>query len=317
MIKVRQEVFDTYWKTAAERQEIFYRRLGNNSSSLTADPIFQKFKFCNVFRACDRVSQFLIKEVIYGKEHKEEDLVFRMLLFRLLNRVESWRELESLLGEISLKNFSFSRYDQAFQMIKEKGGVLYGNAFILCATRAFGYEKKHQNHLALLEKVFVKERTVTDLLRADSLQSLFYRLRSLPLIGDFMAYQIAIDFNYSPLFDFSENDFTVAGPGALRGIRKCFIDTDGKKPEEIIQFMVNGQDKEFSRLGLKFRNLFGRPMQAIDCQGWFCETDKYCRVKFPQLASNRVRIKTTFKPTPIKIDYYFPPKWKISSQGLD
>ena len=126
-----------------------------------------------------------------------------------------------------------------------------------------------------------------------------------------MAYQIAIDLNYSGLFNFDENDFTTAGPGAVRGIEKCFIDTDGKNSEYIIQYMVENQDKEFERLGIKFQNLGGRKMHAIDCQGWFCETDKYSRVKFPQLKSNRSKIKAQFRQNNTKINYFFPPKWKI------
>ena len=54
-------------------------------------------------------------------------------------------------------------------------------------------------------------------------QNIFFnKLRGdkLPLIGNFMAYQLAIDLNYSDVFNFDENDFTIAGPGALRGIKK-------------------------------------------------------------------------------------------------
>jgi hypothetical protein len=127
-----------------------------------------------------------------------------------------------------------------------------------------------------------------------------------------MAYQLATDFNYSEVFNFDENDFTIAGPGAERGIKKCFIDTDGKDSEYVIQYMVENQEKEFRRLGIIFKNLWGRPMHAIDCQGWFCELDKYSRAKFPELKSNRVRIKTKYQLTPKRLDYFYPPKWNIN-----
>ena len=38
-------------------------------------------------------------------------------------------------------------------------------------------------------------------------------------IGDFLAYQYTIDFNYSPYLNFSENSFVKAGIGAIRGIK--------------------------------------------------------------------------------------------------
>ena len=79
-MKVRQEAYDTYWKTAAERQEIFFKKVSGLQPPYTNDPIYQSFKFCNVYRACDRVSQFLIKNVIYDKETNPENTLFRIFL---------------------------------------------------------------------------------------------------------------------------------------------------------------------------------------------------------------------------------------------
>ena len=59
-------VFDSYWKFAAERQRIYEKRLKGESQPWTADPILQAHKFTNVFRAADRTSQYLIREVIYN-----------------------------------------------------------------------------------------------------------------------------------------------------------------------------------------------------------------------------------------------------------
>ncbi|MCL4400581.1 putative DNA base hypermodification protein, partial [Candidatus Parvarchaeota archaeon] len=60
------KVFDTYWKFAAERQSIFFRKLKDEKPPWTDDWILRKHKFTNAYRASDRVSQFLIKEVIYN-----------------------------------------------------------------------------------------------------------------------------------------------------------------------------------------------------------------------------------------------------------
>jgi len=132
-----------------------------------------------------------------------------------------------------------------------------------------------------------------------------------------MAYQLAIDLNYSELLDFSENDFVVAGPGAERGINKCFSDTGGKDLSYIIHWMADNQEKEFERLGLKFKSLWGRPLHAIDCQNLFCEVDKYSRVAFPELKSNRKRIKAKFNANTTKIEYFYPPKWNINKQVIE
>ena len=100
-------------------------------------------------------------------------------------------------------------------------------------------------------------------------------------MGPFMAYQTAIDLNYSDLINFDEDDYTQAGPGALRGIRKAFVDPGDYSPSDTRAWMVDRQDCEFERLSLPFSGLFGRKLHAIDCQGLFCELDEYCREAVP------------------------------------
>jgi len=124
-----------------------------------------------------------------------------------------------------------------------------------------------------------------------------------------MAYQIAIDINYSELIDFSENSFTKAGPGAKRGIRKAFQNHKIAKDEEIILALVENQDREFERLGLSFTGLEGRKLHAIDIQGLFCEFDKYCRVYDPSLKSARKRMKNKYSPKGKIQPPFLPPKW--------
>ena len=306
----RQPIYDTYWYFAYERQEMFWRRL-RGELLLTEDSILRNYKFCNVYRASDRVSQFLIRDVIYGSPHPPLDTLFRIFLFRLLNKVETWQRLEESVGPVALATFDPELYAEALARIKREYGVIYGNAFILCANKAFGFSEKHRNHLALLRRVFVETKHSERLLAARDLQELTACLRELPLIGDFMAYQIAIDFLYSPVFNFDEDDWTIAGPGALRGIAKCFEDMGSLSPREIIMRMVARQDDEFARLGLPFKRLGDRPLHAIDCQGLFCELDKYARVRFPELASNRVRIKASYQPHDAPLAYFYPPKWDI------
>ena len=56
----------------------------------------------------------------------------------------------------------------------------------------------------------------------------------------------------------------------------------------------------------------GRPLHAIDCQGLFCELDKYCREAAPELMSGRKRIKMRFFPAIESVQFFFPPKWQIN-----
>ena len=81
MFKRREEVYNLYWYFAAERQNIFYNKLNNcEQEKWTNDPILKEYKFCNSYRASDRVSQYLIKNVIYnGNKYSDEDMIFRII----------------------------------------------------------------------------------------------------------------------------------------------------------------------------------------------------------------------------------------------
>lgn len=139
----------------------------------------------------------------------------------------------------------------------------------------------------------------------------FNIIKSYPLIGNFMAYQLVTDINYSEVTNWREDEFTVAGPGSLRGIKKCFISKGKMSNEDIIKYMYEHQEEEFKRLNLKFNRIGNRPLQLIDCQNIFCELDKYCREARPELKSNRTKIKKKYVSKAEKISYFYPPKWNI------
>lgn len=65
-------VFDSYWRFAAERQAIFYRRLQGCPRPLTADPVLRAHRFTNAYRVLDRVSQYLIREVQYRPDRSQQ-----------------------------------------------------------------------------------------------------------------------------------------------------------------------------------------------------------------------------------------------------
>ncbi|MGH3907351.1 MAG: nucleotide kinase domain-containing protein [Pseudonocardiaceae bacterium] len=87
-----------------------------------------------------------------------------------------------------------------------------------------------------------------------------------------------------------------------------------RRHTDVIHWMVDHQEDSFNKLGLQFQGLWGRPLHAIDCQGLFCETDKYCREAAPELTSARKRIKARFTVTPEPIELFFPPKWGINER---
>ena len=312
-MKKRQEVYDLYWYFACERQNIFWKKLNGDVAPWTEDKILQTFKFCNSYRVNDRVSQYLLRHVIYnGKKYSYGNMIFRIVLFKLFNKESTWELLRDSFGDVTLDNFDFFKYSDVLDRAHRDGFKIYNDAYISCATKAFGYDKKHENHLALVKKMFCEDYVQDKIIRCKTMEEAFYLLKSYPLIGDFMAYQLVTDINYSDVVDWREDEFCVAGPGSLRGIKKCFIDKGNMSNEDIIRYMFFHQEEEFQRLSLNFRRIGNRPLQLIDCQNIFCELDKYCREALPDLKSNRTKIKKKYVPVRNnKIDYIYPDKWNV------
>lgn len=309
------EVYRTYWKFAEERQNIFFNRI-NNELCWTKDEIFQKHKFTNAYRASDRVSQYLIKNVIYNNSQEPEEVLFRILLFKTFNKIETWELLLNRLGRISFKEFDFKLYDNVLSSLMINGKAIYSGAYIMTSGRSkFGYSKKHRNHLKLIE--YIMEDGFTDkVIQCDSMENLFNLLKEYPTIGNFLAYQYTIDINYSEVVNFDEMDFVVPGPGALDGIKKCFTDMGDYSETDIIKYVTENQEIEFHKNNIDFKNLWGRQLQLIDCQNLFCEVDKYARIAHPNVIgiSGRSRIKQIFRPKKEEIKYWYPPKWNINEK---
>src|SRR5262249_18173428 len=96
-------VYDSYWRFAAERQKIFFQRLEGRHRPWTDDPILRTYKFTNAYRASDRVSQYLIRNVIYREDLPSTavEVFFRIMLFKLFNKIQTWELLESEIGPIT------------------------------------------------------------------------------------------------------------------------------------------------------------------------------------------------------------------------
>lgn len=310
------EAYATYWYFAAERQEVFFKRFNGTPWPWSDDEIFRTYKFTNAYRASDRVSQYLIRNVIYRSDlpNSPEEVVFRVLLFKLFNRIQTWKLLESEVGPITFVDYSFDRYSRVLDRALSRGQRIYSAAYIMPPSkRKYGYVRKHQNHLHLLKNM-MDDNLADRLTEARNMQESFELLRNYPTLGDFLAYQYTVDLNYTEVIHFDEMDFVVPGPGARRGMRKCFTGFGGLNEVELIKLVADEQEREFEHYGLKFKSLWGRKLHLVDCQNIFCEVDKYTRVSHPDLfGGGRKRIKQRFRPDGAPIDWFFPPKWGLNS----
>ena len=308
------EVFDSYWHLATERQAMFFLRVEGKPSPWTDDEILARHRFTNAYRASDRVSQYLLQRVIYDRDRDSLDAVFRILLFKIFNRIDTWEHLVARLGEPDVGSFDHQLYSRILDERLDAGERIYSAAYVM-PNPQLGYRRKHHNHLALLYGL-LKDGSLARLLTARSLEELYVRLLCIVSFGPFLAFQYAIDLNYSPHFNFDEMEFVVAGPGAIRGIVKCFEDTGGLQPAQVVSCMAEVAESFLEEQLTPFQSLDGRRLQLIDCQNLFCEVDKYARVCHPARSDGGpTRVKQKFTPDPRPLSLGYPPKWNLRWQA--
>lgn len=303
-------VFETYWRFAAKRQDVFMKRVTGKPPPWTTDPVLSAHRFTNVYRASDRVSQYLIRNVLYAGSDEPGEVFLRCLLFKIFNKIETWEYLVAQVGTPTLDSFDVRRYGEILER-RIADSSIYSAAYIM-PSPPFGHSRKHVNHLELVKRMIV-DRTWARMIDAGSLEKAFKILLGYPSLGDFLAFQFTIDLNYGPSMSYEESEFVVAGPGARDGIRKCFLDPSGLSEAEIIRVMAETASDHFERLDLEFRSLWGRALQPIDCQNVFCEVDKYARVVHPGVSghSGRTRIKQKYAATTRALPQWYPPKWGL------
>lgn len=123
-----------------------------------------------------------------------------------------------------------------------------------------------------------------DLLRLGTPLEVYQRMYDdIEGLGPFLAYQIWVDFTYIPGYPFSENHFTVAGPGCRAGIDLMFQDKDGMTHEECIFWLRDNQDAVYGPLGYNREEFWSaeepwdRHLNIMAGENMFCELQKYTR----------------------------------------
>lgn len=96
----------------------------------------------------------------------------------------------------------------------------------------------------------------------------------------FLSYQIFVDLTYCKEFPFSENHFTVSGPGCSAGLDILFDNFDGLNKEEALFWLRDNQNKIFD---IDFTKLFfdlephDQYLNVMCIENLACEFSKYMR----------------------------------------
>jgi hypothetical protein len=254
----------------------------------TKDRILQSYRFCNVYRVADRISQFVIHEVIETGSQKPADIIFRVVLFNLFTKIETYQLLDDKLGPLTWSTYHREKCESVLAEAKDNGAVLYTGAYQKAAYQLGPSKEAFRNHLSLLEAM-MNAGLVRCVVKAKSLAEVYTFILEFPGMGSFTSYQLLLNLSYTNLLNFSDMDFVVGGPGSRSGLSKCFGNSIvlPKMEDDVMRWMAETQDEHFARLGLSFNGLGPQRLRMglADIEHTLCEVDRYSRIAHPKIPS--------------------------------
>lgn len=316
-----------------ERYRIHVRKdILGESRPWTKDTVLDKYKFTNVFREDDRVSRALIELVSTNDELTLEEKVLNTFLLRSWNNPNTFTDFggpwtaKEIYNGLSLKEKVRPVYKKLLKHDPERkwwssaynqGGTKYawkfpdGEGFSRAPSEEEGKEfQDYEPDIPL--RVFhigpwLKEKKIFKrLINAKDQKEVYDTIREIRGFASFLAYQVFVDLTYIPEFPFSENEFTIAGPGCKRGLDEIFTDYDGMTHEEALFFLRDNIDEYFRALEagdyakyswnpeklFKHRDPGDRYLNVMCLENCFCELSKYIKA-----VNGTGRPRNTYKPT--------------------
>lgn len=281
----RSERLDTFWRFVYKRQEVWYRRFVKKASPpWSDDPILQSVRFTNVYRELDPGTQFAVREIL-EQPISVGDKVFNIMIYRLIGREETFARIG--LQRVSLFNPSSLR--SKLKLIRDvENKPPFSDAYIVSSYVQMGSHDKIDNVTQIFSDLASNFGKFLDrLMTAPSAESAFETVRSPYGYGTFLAYQILVDLLYplrsnggKAILPFSQDDWAIAGPGAVRGLSALLNPTVKIDSLEAMRWLHGNQETEFPRLGLEFRYLTDgagrrREISLSNIENCLCEFGKY------------------------------------------
>lgn len=240
----------------------------------TPDPILQSFRFCNVYRELDTVTQWVACN--WRPRRFDADTWFAMVIARLVNT-------PSTLAQLPATGWDAAGFVRTLDKLAARGDKVFSSAYIVST-----------NGRAMPKPLYLAELVLTPLWEKrqyyrprfeDTLATFHARLTQAQGMGSFMAAQVVADVkNHSRSHLALATDWqtwAAPGPGSQRGLaRIVYEDHDRKVPPAQFLPTVNALQRFINPQLLARKGFF--KVCAQDLQNCLCEFDKYERVRLGQ-----------------------------------
>lgn len=262
-----------YW--VYEREMIRIRKVANAEPPYTDDPILSKYRFCNVRRRDDRVSQWLINNA-YPRDVEMDDLWLTAAICRYVGWPPSILKLMEA-GAIPehAEDFNSELFAEVLDKMTAAGEKTWTGAYMTYPTHADpGTTKGWRTAKFILEPLITRAVSIREAIRTNSLENTFKSIVGSFGFSEFMSMQLVADLAYAPPLENASDLYTFAarGPGSQRGLNRL----NGRKldakwrHEAFLTELVKVNELIECKLGMK--------LVLTDVQSVFCELDKYWRV---------------------------------------
>lgn len=182
------------------------------------DPIIAKYRFCNVNREHDRVTQWIDKH-IRKPMADHPALWFNLVIARFIN----WPPGMTALG-MPLKRWDPKSFMDKARAYRQPGQILYGPAYVINAGK--GYKDKIEHLCAnVFSPMWALRKTAEagEWSRGNCGNWADW-LQTFSGVGAFMANQIVTDMKYTRYLKDAPDraNFVLAGPGTQRGLNRLY-----------------------------------------------------------------------------------------------
>jgi hypothetical protein len=253
-----------YWIT--ERENIRLNRLNGLRKPWTKDPILQQYRFCNVRRMDDRVSQWLYENwYLPNLDLDDRNMLLACGLARFINRPDS-------LEVIGYPHrFDPKSIKRKLREYRDQGNPVFNGAYMVRGNDGMDKIKYVVDYCVSPLKRLLKK------IDPSSMRATWEVLKESYGIGSFMAGQIVADLRWGFTGEwFDRETWAPLGPGSLRGMNRL-LGNPIKTPMTQVQF-ENNLLELINRCYESLPKWITDRLEAIDYQNCLCEFDKYQRV---------------------------------------
>lgn len=307
------DMFKEFVQMVKDRYRIHKRKdVKKMPKPWTKNPIMQQYKFTNVRREHDRQTRYLISNIVNNPNLTLEDKIVNCFMFRTWNNWSTLRDFgfpytAQEIYRPKLKDKIRPIYVQldANEPDRRWWSSAYNQGGTKCAWKFADADKKvrpykfgdeqysdYEPIIIALRPFHVgvwlgRQNIVEKILNSKDQKECFEVIKSVRGFADFLAYQVFVDLTYIPEFPFSENEFTIAGPGCRKGLDLLFKDRAGLTYEECLFWLRDSWDTLVGDLQIRWNadKLFSdlpecdRCMNVMSLENCFCEFSKYMRAK--------------------------------------